>query len=148
MQLEFAGIEGRLDGLSERLARLDLLRAKSRADFDADPICATSRTQSGDRRSVRYRYRPSIIALEKAEKPRDYYEACNAWATSASCRRRLRARSLRLRLPKHTRARIRRYRLGRGVRNLQHLEDLLRFAELIRRWLNERRDRPSRRIGR
>jgi hypothetical protein len=37
MQPEFSGIERRLDELSERLARLEPLKARSRADFDADP---------------------------------------------------------------------------------------------------------------
>jgi uncharacterized protein YutE (UPF0331/DUF86 family) len=37
MTSEFAGIERRLDELSERLARLQPLRDKARIDFDEDP---------------------------------------------------------------------------------------------------------------
>ena len=34
---EFSGIERRLDELNERLARLDPLKSKERAEFDTDP---------------------------------------------------------------------------------------------------------------
>ncbi len=37
MEPEFAGIERRLDELDERLARLQPLREKARAEFDRDP---------------------------------------------------------------------------------------------------------------
>ena len=36
MRPEFSGIERRLDELSERLARLEPLRGKARAEFDGD----------------------------------------------------------------------------------------------------------------
>ena len=37
MPSEFSGIERRLDELNERLARLQALQSKPRAEFDADP---------------------------------------------------------------------------------------------------------------
>ncbi len=37
MQNEFSGIEKRLDELNERLARLEPLRDRPRAEFDTDP---------------------------------------------------------------------------------------------------------------
>ena len=38
MKSEFSGIEKRLDELNERLARLEPLRERKLAEFDADPF--------------------------------------------------------------------------------------------------------------
>jgi uncharacterized protein YutE (UPF0331/DUF86 family) len=76
MTSEFAGIERRLDELSERLARLQPLKDRTRADFDEDPylrdivernleVAAQSCIDIGHR----------IISLEGARKPVDYYDA-------------------------------------------------------------------------
>src|SRR5512138_3181481 len=76
MRLEFSGIERRLDELSERLARLEPLRDKSRADFDADPYLrdiVERNLEIAAQCCIDISHR--IIALEQAAKPRDYYEA-------------------------------------------------------------------------
>ncbi|MBI4318847.1 MAG: DUF86 domain-containing protein [Chloroflexi bacterium] len=136
---EFSGIERRLDELSERLARLEPLRSKDRAEFDADPylrdivernleIAAQCVIDIGHR----------IIALERAEKPRDYYEAI------------LRLGQLGVLPPGFARklAPIAAFRnvlvheyvgidWGEVYSNLQQLDDLTRFAELIRQWLSK-----------
>ncbi|MBI2954804.1 MAG: DUF86 domain-containing protein [Chloroflexi bacterium] len=135
---EFSGIERRLDELNERLARLEPLRAKDRAEFDADPylrdivernleIAAQCVIDIGHR----------IIAVERAEKPTDYREAI------------LRLGELGV-LPSDFARELAPLAGFRNVlvheyvgidwdevyRNLQHLEDIARFAELVRQWLN------------
>ena len=76
MQLEFSGIERRLDELSERLARLEPLTVRDRAEFDADPYLrdiVERNLEVAAQCVIDIAHR--IIALEKAKKPRDYYEA-------------------------------------------------------------------------
>jgi len=140
MQPEFSGIERRLDELSERLARLEPLRVKSRAEFDADPYLrdiVERNLEIAAQCCIDISHR--IIALEKAEKPRDYYEAV------------LRLGELGVLPPSFARklsplAGFRNILIHEYVgidwdevyRNLQHLDDLVRFSELIRRWLSKR----------
>lgn len=76
MEAEFCGVQRRLDKLNSRLRRLQELGDRSREDFD----------RNQDLRDIAERnfevaaqccidLANRIIALEEAEKPRDYHEA-------------------------------------------------------------------------
>ena len=142
---EFAGIERRLDELSERLARLEPLRARQRADFEADPYLrdiVERNLEIAAQCCIDISRR--IISLEQAEKPRDDYEAI------------LRLGKLNV-LPSDFAIRLAPLAGLRDVlvhesagidwdevyRNLQRLDDLARFAELIRHWLRARPAKPK-----
>jgi uncharacterized protein YutE (UPF0331/DUF86 family) len=130
-----------LDELDERLARLQPLQERARTDFDADPylrdivernleIAAQCCLDICNR----------IISLEGARKPVDYYDAI------------LRMGELGVLPPDFARhmAPLAGFRnilvheylqvdWDQVYRHLEQLEELVRFAELIRRWLQ----RPS-----
>ena len=143
MQPEFTGIERRLDELSERLARLEPFGAKDRAEFDADPYLrdiVERNLEIAAQCCIDISHR--IIALEHAEKPRDYYEAI------------LRLGELGVLPPAFARklaplAGFRNILVHEYVgidwdevyRNLQSVDDLARFADFVRSWLNEGTDR-------
>jgi uncharacterized protein YutE (UPF0331/DUF86 family) len=140
MEPEFAGIERRLDELSERLARLQPLRDKTRADFDRDPYLrdiVERNLEIAAQCCIDISHR--IISLENARKPVDYYDAI------------LRLSELDV-LPADF---ARHLAPLAGFRNilvheylsldwdqvyshLRELGDLERFAAFIRRWLRER----------
>jgi predicted nucleotidyltransferase len=69
------GIERRLDELNERLARLEPFKKKKREEFDEDP-CLRDIVERNLEVAVQccIDIDHSMIALEKAQKPRDYYE--------------------------------------------------------------------------
>jgi uncharacterized protein YutE (UPF0331/DUF86 family) len=76
MDAEFNGIERRLDELSERLARLEPFRGKSRSEFEQDPYLrdiVERNLEIAAQSCIDICHR--IIALENARKPTDYYEA-------------------------------------------------------------------------
>jgi len=76
MSTEFSGIERRLDELSDRLARLQPLIAKTRGDFDADPnlgAIVERNLENAAQCCLAIAHR--IISLERARKPVDYYDA-------------------------------------------------------------------------
>jgi uncharacterized protein YutE (UPF0331/DUF86 family) len=76
MAAEFNGIERRLDELSERLARLEPLKDRPRLDFDEDPYLrdiVERNLEIAAQACIDICHR--IIAMEKAPKPADYYEA-------------------------------------------------------------------------
>lgn len=140
MRSEFAGVERRLDELNERLARLQPLREKARTDFDQDPYLrdiVERNLEIAAQCCIDISHR--IISLENARKPVDYYDAI------------LRLGELGVLPPDFAR------HLAplAGFRNilvleyltvdwdqvhfhLQNLEDLERFAKLIRRWSRDR----------
>jgi uncharacterized protein YutE (UPF0331/DUF86 family) len=140
MTSEFAGIERRLDELSERLARLEPLRDKSRSEFDQDPYLrdiVERNLEVAAQSCIDISHR--IISLEGARKPIDYYDAI------------LRMGELSV-LPADF---ARHLAPLAGFRNvlvheyltvdwdevygtLHRLEDLERFAEYIRSWLGQR----------
>lgn len=140
MTLEFSGIERRLDELSERLARLEPLREKTRAEFDADPYLrdiVERNLEVAAQCCIDISHR--IISLEGAQKPRDYYEAI------------LRMGELDILSPDFARqlAPIAGFRnvlvheyadvdWDEVYANLQHLDDLARFGKLVRDWLKQR----------
>jgi uncharacterized protein YutE (UPF0331/DUF86 family) len=144
MQTEFTGIERRLDELSERLARLQALRDRTRTEFDQDPYLrdiVERNLEITAQCCIDISHR--IIALENARKPVDYYDAI------------LRMGELGVLPPDFARhlaplAGFRNILIHEYLsvdwdhvyRHLQHLEDLERFAGLVRRWLQQReRDR-------
>jgi uncharacterized protein YutE (UPF0331/DUF86 family) len=76
MEPEFAGIERRLDELSERLARLQPLRDRTRADFDRDPYLrdfVERNLEIAAQCCIDISHR--IISLENARKPVEDYDA-------------------------------------------------------------------------
>jgi uncharacterized protein YutE (UPF0331/DUF86 family) len=149
MNVEFAGIERRLDELSERLARLRPLSDRPRSDFDRDPYLrdiVERNLEVAAQCCIDVSHR--IISLEGARKPVDYYDAI------------LRMGELGV-LP----ADFARYLAPlAGFRNilvheylavdwdevyriLHHLQDLEQFASSVRRWLASRtpsQDGPGR----
>jgi len=76
MIAEFAGIERRLDELSECLARLQPFRDRVRSDFDEDPYLrdiVERNLEVAAQCCIDVNHR--IISLEGAQKPVDYYDA-------------------------------------------------------------------------
>jgi uncharacterized protein YutE (UPF0331/DUF86 family) len=73
---EFSGIERRLDELSARLGRLEPLKSKSKAEFDADPYLrdiAERNLEVAAQCVLDISHR--LISLTGGQRPRDYYEA-------------------------------------------------------------------------
>lgn len=140
MNVEFSGIERRLDELSERLARLAPLRSRPRADFDSEPYLrdiVERNLEVAAQCCIDISHR--IIALEGALKPRDYHEAI------------VRMGELGV-LPADFAEQLAPIAGFRNIlihdylvvdwdevyENLANLDDLYRFATLIRTWLTQR----------
>ncbi|HEX9017534.1 MAG TPA: DUF86 domain-containing protein [Chloroflexota bacterium] len=120
------------------MARLEPLKARSRADFDTDPYLrdiVERNLEIAAQCCIDISHR--IIALERAEKPRDYYEAI------------LRLGELGVLPPAFARelaplAGLRNALVHEYVgidwnevyANLQKLDDMTRFAAFIRTWLS------------
>ena len=140
MPPEFNGIEKRLDELNERLARLEPLKEKSREAFDRDPYLrdiVERNLEIAAQCCIDICNR--IISLENAKKPIDYYDAilrmgeievlpfgfAKDLAPIAGFRNIL----------------VHEY-LGIDwdeVHNkLHHMDDFVRFAECIRKWLRKK----------
>lgn len=139
MTPEFTGIERRLDELNERLTRLQPLREKSRAEFDQDPYLrdiVERNLEIAAQCCIGISHR--IISLEKAQKPRDYYEAI------------IRMGELTV-LPTDFARKLAPIAGFRNIliheylsvdwdevyKHLQDLDDLIRFAEIVRSWLHQ-----------
>ena len=137
MKPEFSGIERRLDELNERLARLEPLKAKTRAEFDADAylrdivernleIAAQCCIDIGHH----------LIALEDAQKPRDYYEAIlrlgEIGVLPSDFARRIAPLAGLRNILVHEYVKL---NWDRVQQSLKQLDDLVQFAELVRRWL-------------
>ena len=140
MSLEFAGIERRLDRLNECLQKLEPLRQRPLAEFLTDAYLrdiVERNLEVAAQCCIDIANR--IIALESAPRPTDYYESL------------LRLGEIGV-LPIEFAQRI--APLG-GFRNilvheylsiewnivydnLQHLDDLVRFADYVRQWLRGR----------
>jgi len=140
MPTEFSGIERRLDELSDRLARLQPLTDKTRADFEGDPYLrdiVERNLEIAAQCCLDIAHR--IISLERARKPVDYYDAV------------LRMGELGV-LPPEFALRLAPLAGFRNIlvqqylqvdwdevyRNLHRLDDLERFAELVRAWVRAR----------
>ena len=140
MRPEFTGIEKRLDELHERLARLEPLRNRPRSEFDKDPFLrdiVERNLEIAAQCCIDISNR--IISLEKAKKPQDYYEAF------------IRLGELKVLPEEFARnfAPIAGFRnilvheyLGVNwdevYKNLQEIDELVRFAELVRKWMLRR----------
>jgi uncharacterized protein YutE (UPF0331/DUF86 family) len=126
-----------LDELNERLSRLEPLRSKSRAEFDSDvflrdivernlEIAAQCCIDISNR----------IISLEKAQKPKDYYEAIIRLSELTVLPDQF-ARDL-APIAGFRNVLVHEY-LGidwdEVYKNLQEIDDLFRFAEFIRNWM-------------
>jgi uncharacterized protein YutE (UPF0331/DUF86 family) len=137
MKPEFSGIERRLDELKDRLARLEALKAKSRSEFEEAPYLrdiVERNLEVAAQCCIDISHR--IISLEKAQKPRDYYEAI------------IRMGELGV-LPSEFARRIAPIAGFRNIlvheylgldwnevySHLQRTDDLVQFAEHIREWL-------------
>lgn len=136
---EFNGIGRRLDELSERLARLRPLTAKTRADF-ADPYLrdiVERNLEVAAQCCIDISNR--IIALEGARRPADYFEVILALGElgvmPADFGRHLAP------LSGFRNVLVREYidiDWDQVYEALHRLEDLERFASLVRRWLRQR----------
>lgn len=140
MTAEFSGIERRLDELNERLARLKSLRDKPRYEFNQDSYLrdiVERNLEIAAQCCIDICHR--IISLEDARKPADYYQAI------------LLMGELGVLPPDFARSLV----PIAGLRNilvyeylsvdwdyfydyLENLEDLERFANLVRHWLVQR----------
>ena len=141
MPNEFNGIETRLDELDERLARLEPLRERKRAEFDADPYLrdVTERNlEIGAQCCIDICHR--IIILENARKPTDYYEAFlimgELGILSIEFARRLAPIAGFRNILIHEYMGI---DWDHVYKNLQNIDDLALFATEIRGWLNKKR---------
>jgi uncharacterized protein YutE (UPF0331/DUF86 family) len=140
MTAEFAGIERRLDELSERLARLQPLTDKARTDFDADPYLrdiVERNLEVAAQCCIDVSHR--IIALEGAQKPVDYYDALlrmgELGVVPAEFARHLAPLAGFRNILVHEYLAV---DWDEVYRALHRLEDLERFAVSVRRWLTRR----------
>ncbi len=140
MDAEFSGIERRLDELSERLARLKALSAKSRNDFDEDSFLrdiVERNLEVAVQCCIDISHR--IIALEKARKPTDYYEAISLMGElgviPVDLARRLAPIAGFRNILAHEYLSV---DWDRVYDHLQNLDDLTRFGGLAREWLVKR----------
>ena len=145
MENEFSGIERRLDELSERLARLESLRDRPRAEFDSDPYLrdiVERNLEVSIQCCIDICHR--IIILENSRKPVNYYEAFLVLGELGILRPDF-ARHL-APLAGFRNILIHEY-LGidwdQIYKNLQDLNDLNSFAEEIRKWLSKKRFEES-----
>ena len=140
MELEFSGIERRLDELNERLARLEALKDKTRLEFDADPYLrdiVERNLEVAAQCCIDISHR--IISLEGAQKPRDFYEAITRMGELGvlppDFARQLAPIAGFRNVLVHEYADI---NWDEVFENLQHLDDLARFAQLVSDWLRRR----------
>jgi uncharacterized protein YutE (UPF0331/DUF86 family) len=139
MSTEFSGIERRLDELCDRLARLQPLTDKTRGDLDEDPYLRDiieRNLEVAAQCCLDIAHR--IISLEGARKPVDYYDAIlrmgDLGVLPAEFAQRLAP------LAGFRNILVHGYLLidwDEVYRNLHQLEDLERFAELVRAWLRQ-----------
>jgi uncharacterized protein YutE (UPF0331/DUF86 family) len=142
MPTEFSGIERRLDELSERLARLQPLSDRDRIEFDQDPYLrdiVERNLEIAAQCCIDISHR--IISLEGARKPVDYYDAILSMGElgvlPAEFARHLPPLAGFRNILVHEYVRL---DWDQVVRALHRLEDLERFAALVRRWLRQRMD--------
>jgi uncharacterized protein YutE (UPF0331/DUF86 family) len=140
MIAEFAGIERRLDELTERLARLEPLRGRPRTDFDQDPYLrdiVERNLEVAAQCCIDISHR--IISLEGAQKPVDYYDAIlrmgELGVVPAGFARDLAPLAGFRNILVHEYLAV---DWDEVYRMLHRLEGLERFAELVRRWLVHR----------
>jgi uncharacterized protein YutE (UPF0331/DUF86 family) len=130
-----------LDELSARLARLEPLKSKSKAEFDADPYLrdiAERNLEVAAQCVLDISHR--LISLAGGQRPRDYFEAILHLGELAV-------------LPPDFAAHLAPLAGFRNIlvheylevdwqevyRNLQQISDLSKFAELVREWLRRKK---------
>jgi uncharacterized protein YutE (UPF0331/DUF86 family) len=140
MTAEFAGIERRLDELSERLARLQPFIDRTRSDFDEDPYLrdiVERNLEIAAQCCIDISHR--IISLESARKPVDYYDAIlrmgELSVLPADFARHLAPLAGFRNILVHEYLAV---DWDEVYRALHRLEDLERFARFIRSWLAHR----------
>ena len=138
MTAEFRGIERRLDELSERLSRLEPLKSKARVEFEEDAYLrdiVERNLEIAAQSCIDICHR--LIAVEKARKPADYYESFLILGELGV-------------LPVEFAQRMAPLAGFRNVlvheylgvdwdivyQHLQRLDELYRFGEYVRGWLN------------
>ena len=139
MSTEFNGIERRLDELNERLARLESLKNKSRIDFEQDAYLrdiVERNLEVAIQCCLDISHR--IIAQENAHKPTDYYEAIQMMGElgviPVDFARRLAPIAGFRNVLVHEYLNI---DWDHVFNHLKHLDDLNRFAKLVRQWLSK-----------
>jgi uncharacterized protein YutE (UPF0331/DUF86 family) len=140
MSAEFAGIERRLNELSERLARLKPLRDRPRSDFDKDPYLrdiVERNLEVSARCCIDISHR--IISTEGARRPIDYYDAIlrmgELGVLQADFARQLAPVAGFRNVLVHEYVAV---DWDEVYKVLHRLEDLERFARSVRRWLANR----------
>jgi uncharacterized protein YutE (UPF0331/DUF86 family) len=129
-----------LDELNERLARLEALKGKSRAEFDADPYLrdiVERNLEVAAQCCLDICHR--IISIEKAMKPADYHDAflrmSELGVLPAKFARKLAPLAGFRNILVHEYLGI---DWNEVYSNLKKINDLVRFAEHIRKWLKAR----------
>jgi uncharacterized protein YutE (UPF0331/DUF86 family) len=139
MTVEYSGIERRLDELSERLTRLKPLANRDRSEFDQDPYLrdiVERNLEVASQCVIDICHR--LISLEKGRKPGDYYEAILLMGE---------LNILPSEFARHLApiAGFRNILVHQYIsvnwdivyRNLKQIDDLKKFGDLIRDWLNK-----------
>jgi uncharacterized protein YutE (UPF0331/DUF86 family) len=128
-----------LDTLCERLGRLEPLRAKSKAEFDADPYLrdiVERNLEVAAQCVLDISHR--LISLAGSQRPRDYYEAIvslgELGVLSPDFARHLAPLAGFRNILVHEYLEV---DWREVYRNLQHIDDLARFADLVREWLRQ-----------
>ena len=129
-----------MDELSERLARLQPLKARARSDFDADPYLrdiVERNLEIAAQCCIDISHR--IISLEGARKPVDYYDAIlrmgELGVLPAAFARHLAPLASFRNILVHEYLAV---DWDEVYRVLHRLQDLERFAESVRHWLAHR----------
>jgi uncharacterized protein YutE (UPF0331/DUF86 family) len=129
-----------LDELSERLGRLEPLKARTRAEFAADPYLrdiVERNLEVAAQICIDISHR--IISLERAQKPGDYHQAIlclgELGVLPGGFARQLAPIAGFRNILVHEYVDV---DWDEVYENLQRLDDLARFGELVRYWLQQR----------
>jgi uncharacterized protein YutE (UPF0331/DUF86 family) len=137
---EFSGIERRLDELNERLARLEPFKKKQLLDFEEDAYLrdiVERNLEIAIQCCIDISHR--IISIEKAQKPRDYYEAIirmgELGVIPFEFARKLAPIDGFRNILVHEYLSV---NWDEVHKQLGEIEDLLNFADLVRKWLRKK----------
>jgi uncharacterized protein YutE (UPF0331/DUF86 family) len=137
---EFSGIERRLDELNERLARLEPFKKKQLLDFEEDAYLrdiVERNLEIAIQCCIDISHR--IISIEKAQKPRDYYEAIirmgELGVIPFEFARKLAPIAGFRNILVHEYLSV---NWDEVHKQLGEIEDLLNFADLVRKWLRKK----------
>lgn len=128
-----------MDELSERLGRLEPLKAKSKVEFEADPYLrdiAERNLEVAAQCVLDISHR--LISLTGAQKPRDYYEAISRLGELGVLAPEFAAHLAPLagfrNILVHEYLQV---DWDEVYKNLQQIDDLARFGEAVRLWLRQ-----------